>query len=226
MGLFWDLWGIGTDEERFFSLGMGGALRKLLLLSIFLLVLAKTELASYQTNIAEEEIPEERAGDEEEPGEIPFPSGHLRQRRLDICTPPEKGSNSFKPVKYTIFWCLYDINREVKTSEKLVRVNPLSLETLKTLLTFETLDVGDIVQSKFSFPWTAVEFQSWAERSAGGENLFYLLSSNFNLNSKLDEWKPTKIGPRVSNQLFGPFLWVTLWFTIFGDIMSHYFGRL
>ena len=192
---------------------MGGALRKLLLLSIFLLVLAKTELASYQTNIAEEEIPEERAGDEEEPGEIPFPSGHLRQRRLDICTPPEKGSNSFKPVKYTIFWCLYDINREVKTSEKLVRVNPLSLETLKTLLTFETLDVGDKV--KFSFPWTAVEFQSWAERSAGGENLFYLLSSNFNLNSKLDEWKPTKIGPRVSNQLFGPFLWVTL--------IVHYF---
>ena len=54
---------------------MGGALRLLLLSDVFLLLLLpKTELASYQTSIAEEEIPEERAGDEEEPGEHKFPS--------------------------------------------------------------------------------------------------------------------------------------------------------
>ena len=54
---------------------MGGALRLLLLSDVFLLLLLpKTELASYQTSIAEEEIPEERAGDEEEPGEQKFPS--------------------------------------------------------------------------------------------------------------------------------------------------------
>ena len=51
---------------------MGGAVR-LLLLSFLLLLLPKSELASYQTSIAEEEIPEERAGDEEEPGEQKFP---------------------------------------------------------------------------------------------------------------------------------------------------------
>ena len=47
----------------------------MLLLSVFfLLLLAQTELASYQTSILEEEIPEERSGDEEEPGEQKFPS--------------------------------------------------------------------------------------------------------------------------------------------------------
>ena len=55
-------------------LGMGGAPRLLLLSVFFLLLLAQTELASYQTSIAEEEIPEERAGDEEEPGEQKFSS--------------------------------------------------------------------------------------------------------------------------------------------------------
>ena len=46
----------------------------MLLLSVsFLLLLAQTGLASYQTSILEEEIPEERAGDEEEPGEQKFP---------------------------------------------------------------------------------------------------------------------------------------------------------
>ena len=48
---------------------------RLLLLSVFfLLLLAQTELASYQTSILEEEIPEERSGEEEEPGEQKFPS--------------------------------------------------------------------------------------------------------------------------------------------------------
>ena len=54
-------------------LGMGGAPRLLLLSVSVLLLLAQTVLASYQTSIAEEEIPEERAGDEEEPGEQKFP---------------------------------------------------------------------------------------------------------------------------------------------------------
>ena len=54
---------------------MGGALRLLLLSDVLLLLLLpKTELASYQTSITEEEIPEERAGEEEEPGEHEFPS--------------------------------------------------------------------------------------------------------------------------------------------------------
>ena len=68
---------VGTEvhEANIFwaVLGMGGAPRLLLLSVFFLLLLAQTELASYQTSIAEEEIPEERAGDEEEPGEQKFP---------------------------------------------------------------------------------------------------------------------------------------------------------
>ena len=71
--IFWN-W-IHEETISWTFLGMGGALRLLLLSDVFLLLLLpKTELASYQTSIAEEEIPEERAGDEEEPGEQKFPS--------------------------------------------------------------------------------------------------------------------------------------------------------